>query len=84
MPLYECECKKCGTFEVFESRCVEVQARPCPKCGRAAPRVWKNGTGRPEPFTPYYTNALSLRTEYVDSRATEKKWEKEKGFVRVK
>lgn len=84
MPLYELECPECGKFETFEARCVEVDARPCPKCGRHSPRVWEGGVGRPEPFTPYWTEAFSVKRVYVGSRKEEKRWEKEKGFVRVK
>jgi putative FmdB family regulatory protein len=84
MPLYELECPECGKFEVYEQGCKSVDGRPCPKCGRHAPRIWKDGIGRLEPFTPYYTDAFAIKTVYVDSRKTEKRWLKEKGFLRVK
>jgi putative FmdB family regulatory protein len=44
MPTYDYECKKCGTFEVFQ-RITEEKLKKCPACKRPVKRLLGAGAG---------------------------------------
>ncbi len=39
MPLYDYRCSTCGAFEAHAAMAARTDARACPCCGRASPRI---------------------------------------------
>jgi len=86
VPLYEMQCDKCGTWELYRPKPESVREAPCPKCGGPSRRKFITKFGLP-PFKSYWCESLSqdpYKPVYIDSREKERKLLKKFGFERVK
>lgn len=81
MPLYSFWCECGHKWEVFRHISQEVPDKErCPNCMEVGQREWHT---RINEFTPYWTDGLTGKWEYVDSRHTEIRREKETGMTRL-
>ena len=83
MPIYAVRCKEHGSQEIYCHKYESVESADCPVCGVDSPREWENGTGRIDPFTPYWTESLAPRPVYIESKNHEKYIEKKHHLQRV-
>lgn len=82
MPLYVYKCEEHGKHEVYSHRYEPKETSTCPTCGKTTCRDW-TGCGRPDPFTPYWTDSLSTSPRYIATKKQEHDIEKRHGINRV-
>ncbi len=69
MPIYPCECPRCGRVEILRKSPTGLEEAPCPKCGATAVRLWEPA-GLP-PFRAYWTEALSIGSRPIEVKSRE-------------
>jgi len=80
--IYVFHCENCGDFELYLKK--PVVGAVCSVCGRIARRNYKAERAGLPPFKAYWTEALFPERVYVDSRSTERKFERQTGFRRIR
>lgn len=84
MPIYDCECEKCGIKEDIWARINELSPK-CPECGRDMARLMSPTRGICD-LTPYWDENLAdarkaPQGNYVESRQDRKRKMKELGLI---
>lgn len=81
MPLYSFWCECGHKWEEFRHISQDVPEKPkCPRCKAKGLRSYH---ARINEFTPYWTDGLTGDPEYIDSKHTEIRREKETGKTRL-
>ena len=80
--IYVFRCRKCGDFELFLRK--PVVGAVCHVCGSIARRNYSAEKAGLPPFKAYWTEALFPDPVYIDSRSTERKYERQTGFRRIR